>query len=171
MAAQPPHEPCTASQTGPPSRARSSTFAHQRPLLGALRLVGFGANDTSGTSGYGIKRSTDVPVLGWGCDGYRARSTGCDPAWDLLIPRSGDRDTCDGDSGGPVLEWRGEQCALAWGGVLPLSGRITLQVRRSATAIAAFVEPDDIVLPVDGIPLRLHDAFATAVDVGPMDGP
>ena len=63
-----------------------------------------------------------------------------------------------------MLEWRGEQCALAWGGVLPLSGRITLQVRRSATAIAAFVEPDDIVLPVDGIPLRLHDAFATAVD-------
>ena len=28
-----------------------------------------------------------------------------------------------------VLEWRGEQCALGWGGVLPLSGRITLQVR------------------------------------------
>lgn len=84
----------------------------QQPPFGAVRLVGFGANDTSGSSGYGIKRSTDVPVLGWGCDGYRARSTGCDPAWELLIPRSGDRDTCDGDSGGPVLEWHGGRWTL-----------------------------------------------------------
>ena len=65
-----------------------------------------------------------------------------------------------------VLEWRGRTVRAGWGGVLPLSGRITLQVRRSATAIAAFVEPDDIVLPVDGIPLRLHDAFATAAGRG-----
>lgn len=68
-----------------------------------------------------------------------------------------------------VLEWRGQQCALAWGGALPLSGGITLQVRTSATAIAAFVEPDDLVLPVDGVPLRLHEPFATAVAVGTPD--
>lgn len=70
-----------------------------------------------------------------------------------------------------VLEWRGEQCALAWGGALPLSGQITLRVNMSATAIAAFVEPDDMVLPVDGVPVRLQGAFTTALAVGAPDQP
>lgn len=78
--------------------------------LGIVRLVGFGATDLTGASGFGIKRLLDVPADGWGCDTRRAASAGCLPSLEMLIPRSGDRDTCDGDSGGPVLERYG----LGW---------------------------------------------------------
>lgn len=69
------------------------------------------------------------------------------------------------------LEWRGERCALSWGGALPLSGRITLRVYMSSTTVAAFVAPDDMVLPVDGVPTRLHEPFVTALAIDPLDRP
>jgi hypothetical protein len=77
----------------------------QSPPTGMVRLVGFGSDDPTGKLGFGVKRQVDAPTLGWGCDGYRVRSAGCEPDLELVLPRSGDRDTCDGDSGGPVLEW------------------------------------------------------------------
>lgn len=154
---------CRQPQTGPP--ARTATNPQQASQVSQARLAWLRRH---------VLNLVLLPLLD---DGEPQRWIEPRQAFDCLGPlavRVDGRPLEDGaavPSTPFVLEWRGEQCALAWGGVLPLSGRITLQVRRSATAIAAFVEPDDIVLPVDGIPLRLHDAFATAVDVGPMDGP
>lgn len=81
---------------------------HDQPPSSSLRLIGFGANDLAGTRGFGIKRRVDVPVQGWGCDGRRAARSGCLPGIELVIPRSQTRDTCTGDSGGPILELHGQ---------------------------------------------------------------
>ena len=43
-------------------------------------------------------------MVAWGCDGARRRASDCDPATELVIPSRGGTDTCNGDSGGPVLE-------------------------------------------------------------------
>lgn len=74
---------------------------------GFVRLVGFGANTLDGRTGVGTKRMTDVNVFGWGCDAGRAEETGCSVGDELVIPRRGGKDTCDGDSGGPVFEHTG----------------------------------------------------------------
>ena len=83
-----------------PRRALSNLPAPYGPL----RLVGFGRTDVSGSTGFGVKRYIDVTAVGWGCDGERAAAMGCAPDSELVLPRSGGGDTCDGDSGGPVFE-------------------------------------------------------------------
>lgn len=74
------------------------------PPVGVARLIGFGAIDLLGTYGFGRKHHTDLPISGWGCDPLRAALLGCQPDRELVIVGSGGRDTCDGDSGGPVYE-------------------------------------------------------------------
>jgi hypothetical protein len=69
-----------------------------------LRVLGFGISNFSTRSGFGVKRLFEVTVEGWGCDGSRPRTTGCDPARELVIPAEAGHDTCNGDSGGAVLE-------------------------------------------------------------------
>jgi hypothetical protein len=71
---------------------------------GIVRLVGFGAIDPRGSYGFGRRHHTDLPLSGWGCDGGRAGLWGCQPRHEFTVPASGGRDTCDGDSGGPVFE-------------------------------------------------------------------
>lgn len=72
------------------------------------RVVGFGAMEASGTFGYGTKRQTDVPIASVACAGRLkgepdARVYGCDRNLELVAgkPVLG-RDTCSGDSGGPL---------------------------------------------------------------------
>lgn len=72
--------------------------------VGVARLIGFGAIDPQGSYGFGRKHHTDLPISGWGCDDSRSAALGCSPGSELAIPASGGRDTCDGDSGGPVFE-------------------------------------------------------------------
>lgn len=69
--------------------------------LGEVRLLGYGATPPLH---YGRRRWKDVPVAGWGCDALRSRSVGCEPGLELVLPRLRGFDTCDGDSGGPVVE-------------------------------------------------------------------
>ncbi len=78
--------------------------ADPRPPFGQVTLTGYGATSVSGHSGEGRKRLTLVSVLGWGCDGARPRSTGCDPDREMVVPRANGRDTCSGDSGAPIYE-------------------------------------------------------------------
>ncbi len=110
-------------------------------------------------------------------DGDPARWIDPRQAFDCLGPLEVRVDGLPLEDGAPVpaqpfvLEWHGERCALPWGGALPLSGRIRLRVRTTATAIAAFVESDDLELPVEGVPVHLHEPFATAVGVGAADRP
>lgn len=74
------------------------------PPQGVARLMGFGAIDLQGLYGFGRKHIVEVPVSGWGCDPQRAATVGCMPDWELTIAGTAGRDTCDGDSGGPVFE-------------------------------------------------------------------
>lgn len=71
------------------------------------RVVGFGATDSAGRLGYGIKRYVDVPVVSGACkgtvDGQQDRYLyGCDKGQELVAGRPlAERDSCRGDSGGP----------------------------------------------------------------------
>jgi secreted trypsin-like serine protease len=72
------------------------------------RIVGFGTTDTGGRFGYGAKRMVDVPIVSAAC----RRSTperddwatfGCDRGLELVAGRPLlERDSCKGDSGGPI---------------------------------------------------------------------
>lgn len=74
----------------------------QAPPSGFVRLVGFGANVPGG--GVGRKKQIDLNVFGWGCDVGRAQRLGCRPDAEMVIGWRSGKDTCDGDSGGPVFE-------------------------------------------------------------------
>jgi hypothetical protein len=64
------------------------------PPVGVVRLVGFGANEVTGKTGFGVKRVVDVPVFGWGCDASRAERIRCRPADEIVVPRYCNADTC-----------------------------------------------------------------------------
>lgn len=74
------------------------------PPGGTVRMVGFGVIDVRQPATFGVKRRVDAPVTGWGCDPGRAMSVGCMVGAELVVTGVGGRDTCIGDSGGPVLE-------------------------------------------------------------------
>lgn len=71
------------------------------------QVVGFGHNDLAGSTGFGTKRSVDVPVapladLSDVHIGTIERTHGFDSQYEYLAgQRDLDRDTCSGDSGGP----------------------------------------------------------------------
>jgi hypothetical protein len=117
--------------------------ADGEPPWTLLRLMGFGATDPAGRSGFGIKRYADVPSAGWGCEGRRAMRLGCAPALELVLGRSELRDTCSGDSGGPVLElyrdtWRAVAITsrpIASGTLICGSGGVYVRLDRIATWI------------------------------------
>lgn len=69
---------------------------------GELLITGFGASSASGDSGAGTLRASKVPAEGWGCDPAAAT---CRPGRDLVAQASEGRDTCNGDSGGPIFEY------------------------------------------------------------------
>jgi secreted trypsin-like serine protease len=72
------------------------------------RVVGFGATDPDGMFGYGRKRQTDVPIASPSCEGAvngeeDRFAYGCDPDLELIAGKPLlERDTCSGDSGGPL---------------------------------------------------------------------
>lgn len=79
--------------------------ADVQPPTGVLRFVGFGSTDSTGRRGFGRKHRVDVLSIGWGCDAHRAAWALCDESNEMLITAFNGRDTCDGDSGGPVFEY------------------------------------------------------------------
>jgi hypothetical protein len=78
---------------------------------GMLRYVGFGI---TGQNGFGRKKLVDVPASGWGCDGTRVGTSGLRPGAELVMPGSAGRDTCSGDSGGPVYELVANGTTCLW---------------------------------------------------------
>jgi secreted trypsin-like serine protease len=67
-----------------------------------LRVVGFGRTDTMGRIGYGRQRRVDVAIASASCgDSSTASRYGC--VSDLeIVAGSPNRDSCNGDSGGPA---------------------------------------------------------------------
>lgn len=80
------------------------TTHDDRPPRAVVRIVGFGVDEPRKQGGFGVKRRVDVAVERWGCDRERAVSAGCQRDAELVVAGVGGRDTCWGDSGGPVLE-------------------------------------------------------------------
>lgn len=66
-----------------------------------VRIVGFGRSDARKP---GERRWWELELRGWGCSSANAMSSGCSPGFELVIQRGVGRDTCTGDSGGPVLQ-------------------------------------------------------------------
>lgn len=73
-----------------------------RPAIATV--VGFGTTDSAGRFGYGIKRKTDVPIVSMDCAGTSdKRDYGCKPTCEMVAGIRGlQKDTCKGDSGGPL---------------------------------------------------------------------
>lgn len=71
----------------------------------AGRVVGFGANEPSGRAGYGTRRKATVVVVSNECDPNTAAPNkfGCHPKIEMVAGELGSgKDTCRGDSGGPL---------------------------------------------------------------------
>jgi endonuclease G len=72
------------------------------------RAVGFGNTDPNGLFGYGIKRQVDLPIVSNSCQamahGMNDQNTyNCDPGLELVAGKPLlAKDTCTGDSGGPL---------------------------------------------------------------------
>lgn len=84
------------------------------PPVGFLRAIGFGSTNRLLNSAFGHKRYVSLHTLGWGCDAARAGETGCDPDLEQVLVGGVNRDTCNGDSGGPLFEkYHGERRLVA----------------------------------------------------------
>ena len=92
----------SAKDLAVPVRSRIHQLA-PAPAEGLVRIIGFGASDPSGRAGFGTKRQANVSITDWSCDPRLAAETGCKTSTELVITTP-QADTCNGDSGGPVLE-------------------------------------------------------------------
>jgi hypothetical protein len=85
----------------PPRRvAQTSDLGDMKEVM----LVGFGTIDLAGTVGYGIKRQVRVPFDTLDCtEADIATNRGCRKGYEIVAGHRGlRRDTCRGDSGGPL---------------------------------------------------------------------
>ena len=89
----------------PPRKLATSTVIDKAT---DARVVGYGTTDLAGTTGYGTKQQTDVPIVSPACSGRvssRSDSTvyGCHTGKELVAGKPLLlHDTCRGDSGGPL---------------------------------------------------------------------
>ena len=83
------------------------------------RVVGFGTTDLAGTTGYGRKQQTDVPIVSNACSGkVKGKKDGavygCHLGNEIVAGKPlFNHDTCKGDSGGPLYISAGGKWLLA----------------------------------------------------------
>lgn len=74
----------------------------------SVRVVGYGYTDTAGSTGYGLRRLVDVPLAG------NVKQFGADPGTEFVAGAPFlDRDSCNGDSGGPAYVYQRGHWLLA----------------------------------------------------------
>jgi hypothetical protein len=79
-----------------------------------IRAVGFGNTDPESTSGYGVKRMVDIPIASVSCAGDGPTRYGCDANLELVAGAPFlNKDSCNGDSGGPIYVKSGSLWYLA----------------------------------------------------------
>jgi secreted trypsin-like serine protease len=80
-----------------------------------VRLVGFGATNSAGTEGYGIKREVDVPMASTACGAQGDQvQYGCNGGIEFVAGKPFlNLDSCNGDSGGPAYIWYESDWLLA----------------------------------------------------------
>lgn len=89
----------------PPRKIAPSEMIDKATYVSA---VGFGNTDPNGLFGYGIKRQVNVPIASHSCQGKAngmddQKAYGCDPGLELIAGKPMlEKDTCTGDSGGPI---------------------------------------------------------------------
>ncbi len=84
-----------------PADDKMITAAH------SVLVVGFGSTDPEGKMGRGKKRMVEVPIRSYSCEGVDRVKFGCFEGLEL-VAIGVDRDSCEGDSGGPAyVEYKG----------------------------------------------------------------
>lgn len=74
-----------------------------RADLHTALLVGFGNVDFNGRIGYGRKRKVEVPITSLACPAGDDATFGCERRTEMVAGQRGlNRDSCTGDSGGPL---------------------------------------------------------------------
>jgi hypothetical protein len=91
--------------------ARQWHLSAEAPV-GRLRAVGYGLTGRAAEGRAGIKHEIPLMAQGWSCEGSAAAAAGCEPGWEMVIYSPDGSDTCDGDSGGPLLAARGDDWEL-----------------------------------------------------------
>jgi trypsin len=81
----------------------------------SVRAVGYGNSNRQSTSGFGVKRMVDIPVVSVGCaKTSQVNKFGCVKNKELVAGKPLlNKDTCNGDSGGPIYVRSGGQFFLA----------------------------------------------------------
>ena len=119
------------------------------PPQGAFRFVGFGARNSAGTGQFGQRASIDLPASGWGCAGRRIGYSGCRPEWEMVVPGSLGRDSCSGDSGGPLLELFGDGAKCGWR-LVGVTSRSVNNARTRCGSGGVYTRVDRFAVWVDG---------------------
>jgi Trypsin len=94
----------------PVKGVKPRALAQTSQIDGAIdgRVVGFGTTDLAGTTGYGRKQQTDVPIVSRACNGkVKGKKDGavygCHLGKEIVAGKPlFNHDTCRGDSGGPL---------------------------------------------------------------------
>jgi hypothetical protein len=95
-------------------KPRTMATTAQVDKASMVRAVGFGNTDPQSTGGYGLKRMVDIPVASVSCALDGPARYGCDEGLELVAGAPFlNKDSCNGDSGGPIYVKSGAQWSLA----------------------------------------------------------
>jgi hypothetical protein len=114
-----------------------------------VRAVGFGNTDVFSSIGFGIKRVVDIPVATAACTASDSRTRyGCDNGLELVAGAPFlDKDTCNGDSGGPIYVETNGNWYLAG-----VTSRATAEATRPCGDGGIYVRVDKYVNWIKSVP-------------------